>query len=66
MVYNDLPSGYAFSYKVFDLLGKLVLEQELQPEGTRIFCSPLTSGLYLWQVMDEQGTKLAGGKLVKY
>ena len=65
VVYNDLPSEHRYFYTAFDLVGKLVLQQEVQPAGATIFCGQLTPSLYLWQITDERGVKLTSGKLVK-
>jgi hypothetical protein len=61
---NDLPAGHQYFYKAFNLLGKPVIQQEIQPAGTNILCGNLASGLYLWQITDEQGYKVTEGKLV--
>jgi len=62
---NDLPSGHQYFYTVFDVLGNIIIHQQIQPAGTVIYSNSLSTGFYCWQVTNEQGIKLTDGKLIK-
>jgi uncharacterized delta-60 repeat protein len=51
-------------FKIFDQLGKLVFSTLLAPSTTQISITPLTQGLYYYQLIDKNGASSVG-KLIK-
>ena len=63
ILYLDLPNQAEVTIKVFDVSGKLLLEQ-VQASNT-INTQPLQSGVYVIQVMDKKGTFVRTARFIK-
>lgn len=60
---NSSPGAYTM--QVFDLSGNLVITEQLTSQTGTIRLDMLSSGAYAYQVLNENGQLIAGGKLVK-
>lgn len=56
---DDIPRLF-----LYDVLGRLVLEQKLEAERTQVSLPVLPPGCYVWMVVGERSERLAQGKLV--
>jgi len=60
---NDIYGYSDLHFTLFDLTGRLVMDQPLKEQTTVLHRNDLTSGMYLWQIADDNKT-LSNGKLV--
>ena len=62
---SKLPLGHFYTIEICNIIGQNVLKQSLANSSSIIPCTNWQAGLYIWQVTDESGHKVAEGKIVK-
>ena len=60
---NDINGYNDLHFTLYDLTGRLVMDQLLKEQTTLLHRDDLTSGMYLWQIADNNKA-LSNGKLV--
>lgn len=62
---SKLPLGHFYNIEICNVIGQIVLKQSLPISISTFPCANWQAGLYIWQVTDESGYKVAVGKVVK-
>jgi len=65
IVNANIPSGANWTYNVYDLNGQPVLTFPITEYSTSIVWNPLHSGIYVYEMLDEQGKSRSGHLLIR-
>lgn len=64
-VYFSFENVFAGEINIYDLQGQIISQLQLNSQFIELDISAFNAGVYIYQIFDENGISLAGGKLLK-